>query len=126
MTTTEATATDRWPGLAEHVRAARAGLGLSTRGLALRAGLDPRTLARVESGEPVQERRLDAVDAAVGWEPGASRAYLRGTVEDPADYRPAPPRDRDDVELLLELRRAARAVDELSTELLTRLGGRRR
>lgn len=126
MTTATGTAADRWKGLATQVRAARTGLGLSARAAALRAGLDPRTWQRIEAGEPVQERRLDALDEALGWEPGGSRAFLRGQVEHPADHRPPRPADRDDIELLLELRRAARAVDELSGELLTRLGGLRR
>lgn len=114
------TATDRWAGLGERVRAARSGLGLSPRAAALRAGLDPRTWQRVESGSPVQEQRLDALDRLLGWEPGGSRAYLRGQVDDPVDHRPPTPRDRDTLELLVELRRAVREVDELSAELLAR------
>lgn len=107
--------------LGDAVRSRRATLALSARAAAGQSGVDPRTLARLERGEAVQLRpeRLDALDRALAWAPGASRAVLAGSTDDPVAYLPeAPAEQPSETELLLRLVRSAAETARLGEQLL--------
>lgn len=91
----------------------------SVRSVALAAGLDVRTLGRVERGERVQSARLDALDPVLAWPRGGSRAYLAGNVAHPAGHVPSAD-GADEMSLLDKL--AALSVETAATvEQLRRL-----
>lgn len=67
------------------VRSDRIRLGMRTQGdLAARAGISTRTVSDVERGARpnITPDTLGAIEAALGWEPGAAAAVLRGLTPD--------------------------------------------
>lgn len=75
--------------LARSIRERRVRMGLSVAAAARRAGIDRRTWAAAEDGEPVQQFSLGRIENALSWLPGSVLGVLDGTVETPAEA-PAP------------------------------------
>lgn len=68
-----------WDRLAQEVRDARAAAGIATADdLARAAGLSTPTVVKVEEGARVSAASLRAIDAALGWPPGASERLAAG------------------------------------------------
>lgn len=70
-----------WVRLGRLVRTERIRLGMRTQGdLAARAGVSKRTVSDVERGARpnISPDTLGAIEAALGWEPGAAAAVLKG------------------------------------------------
>ncbi|MFD0988278.1 helix-turn-helix transcriptional regulator [Methyloligella solikamskensis] len=65
---------------ARHVRMARAGLGLSVRDLAERAGVNKATIVRLEAGMPVRGATTEAVKAALEAEGACFYINDQGTI----------------------------------------------
>lgn len=92
---------DEWQKLADHVVTRRVALGYRTRRqFAAALGISERTMAELESGRPVGDNTLAAVEVKLGWAPGSARDTLAG--RQPRDRRaaretPPPPDARDEM-----------------------------
>lgn len=77
-----------WERLGQHVRRDRVRLGMRTQGqLAVRAGVSKRTVSDIERGARpnISADTLGAVEAALGWAPGAASVILRGLTPEQGD-----------------------------------------